>query len=80
MQTASFCKVPDRVRAWQIVKAASEQADVRVLAIGATAHGAVGEPARVHPHRAHARVRPMQTEYFFPSDDEAQRVMRGVPE
>jgi hypothetical protein len=43
-----------------------------VLAIGATAHATVGEPARMHPHVfRHARVRPMQTEYLFLSDDEA---------
>jgi integrase len=51
-------KAIDRVRAWQIVKAASERADVRVLALRATGHGAVGEPAPVHPHLfRHARVR-----------------------
>jgi len=48
----------DRVRAWQIVKSASERADMRVLALRATGHGAVGEPAPVHPHLfRHARVR-----------------------
>ena len=51
-------KAIDRVRAWQIVKSASERADVRVLALRATGHGAVGEPAPVHPHLfRHARVR-----------------------
>jgi integrase len=51
-------KAIDRVRAWKIVKAASEQADVRVLALRATGHGAIGEPAPVHPHLfRHARVR-----------------------
>src|SRR5439155_11429163 len=48
----------DRVRAWQIVKTASEWADVRVLALRATGFGRVGEPAPVHPHLfRHARVR-----------------------
>jgi len=48
----------DRVRAWQIVKAASERADVRVLALRASGHGRVGEPAPIHPHLfRHARVR-----------------------
>jgi integrase len=51
-------KAIDRVRAWQIVKAASELADVRVLALRASGHGRVGEPAPVHPHLfRHARVR-----------------------
>jgi integrase len=48
----------DRVRAWQIVKAASERADVRVLALRSSVHGRAGEPAPVHPHLfRHARVR-----------------------
>jgi integrase len=47
-----------RVQAWTIVKAASEQAGVRVLALRASQHGAVGEPAPIHPHLfRHARVR-----------------------
>jgi integrase len=51
-------KAIDRVRAWQLVKSASERADVRVLALRSTSHGAVGEPAPVHPHLfGHARVR-----------------------
>ena len=51
-------KAIDRGRAWQIVKAASELADVRVLALRASGHGRVGEPAPVHPHLfRHARVR-----------------------
>jgi integrase/recombinase XerD len=51
-------KAIDRIRAWQIVKAASEQADVRVLALRTSARGRVGEPAPVHPHLfRHARVR-----------------------
>ena len=42
----------------QIVKAASERAEVRVLALRATGFGRVGEPAPVHPHLfRHARVR-----------------------
>ncbi len=93
-------KAIDRVRAWQIVKSASERADVRVLALRATGHGAVGEPAPVHPHLfRHARVRQimrhtkslalaqkqagwarLHTEYLSLSDDEAQRLMRSVPE
>jgi integrase len=52
------CRAIDRVRAWQIVKAASERANVRVLALRASGHGRVGEPAPVHPHLfRHARVR-----------------------
>jgi integrase len=48
----------DRVRAWQIVKAASVRADIRVLALRASSHGRAGEPAPVHPHLfRHARVR-----------------------
>jgi hypothetical protein len=48
----------DRVRAWQIVKAASERANVRVVALRASSQGRVGEPAPVHPHLfRHARVR-----------------------
>jgi integrase len=51
-------KAIDRVRAWQIVKAASERADVRVLALRSSPHGRAGEPAPVHPHLfRHARVR-----------------------
>jgi hypothetical protein len=51
-------KAIDRVRAWQLVKSASERADVRVLALRATGYGGVGDPAPVHPHLfRHARVR-----------------------
>jgi integrase/recombinase XerD len=51
-------KAISRVQAWTILKAASERADVRVLALRASRHGAVGEPAPVHPHLfRHARVR-----------------------
>ena len=47
-----------RVQAWTIVKTASERAGVRVLALRPSRHGAVGEPAPVHPHLfRHARVR-----------------------
>jgi hypothetical protein len=46
------------VRAWQVVKVASERADIHVLALRASSHGRVGEPAPVHPHLfRHARVR-----------------------
>src|SRR5918912_258588 len=55
---AGLRKAIDRVRAWQIVKAASERAEVRVLALRTSGHGRVGEPAPVHPHLfRHARVR-----------------------
>lgn len=51
-------KAIDRVRAWQIVKAASARADICVLALRPSSHGRVGEPAPVHPHLfRHARVR-----------------------
>ncbi len=47
-----------RQQAWEIVRAASERANVRVLALRPSAYGAVGEPAPVHPHLfRHARVR-----------------------
>lgn len=47
-----------RQQAWEIVRAASERADVRVLALRSSAHGKAGEPATVHPHLfRHARVR-----------------------
>jgi integrase len=93
-------KAIDRVRAWQIVRSASQRAEVCVLALRATGYGAVGEPAPVHPHLfRHARVRQivrhtkslalaqkqagwarLHTEYLTLSDDEAQLLMRGVPE
>jgi len=51
-------KAISRVQAWTILKTASEHADVRVLALRASQHGAVGEPAPAHPHLfRHARVR-----------------------
>jgi integrase len=47
-----------RSQAWQIVRAASERANVRVLALRRSRHGDAGEPAPVHPHLfRHARVR-----------------------
>jgi integrase len=51
-------KAISRVQAWAILKAASERAEVRVLALRPSHHGAVGEPAPAHPHLfRHARVR-----------------------
>jgi integrase len=51
-------KAISRVQAWTILKAASELADVRVLSLRASHHGAIGEPAPAHPHLfRHARVR-----------------------
>jgi integrase len=51
-------KAISRVQAWTILKVASELADVRVLALRASHHGAIGEPAPAHPHLfRHARVR-----------------------
>ena len=51
-------KAISRVQAWTILKTASERANVRVLALRASHHGAVGEPAPAHPHLfRHARVR-----------------------
>jgi integrase len=47
-----------RQQAWEIVRAASERANVRVLALRSSAYGRAGEPAPVHPHLfRHARVR-----------------------
>ena len=47
-----------RQQAWEIVRAASERANVRVLALRPSLYGAAGEPAPVHPHLfRHARVR-----------------------
>lgn len=47
-----------RQQAWEIVRAASECADVRVLALRESRYGPAGEPAPVHPHLfRHARVR-----------------------
>ena len=51
-------KAISRVQAWTILKSASERADVRVLALRASHHGGVGEPAPAHPHLfRHTRVR-----------------------
>jgi hypothetical protein len=51
-------KAIGRIQAWRIVKAASERAQVRVLALRESAAGAAGAPAPVHPHLfRHARVR-----------------------
>jgi hypothetical protein len=51
-------KAISRVQAWTIVKDASEQANVLVLALRASHHGNIGEPAPAHPHLfRHARVR-----------------------
>jgi hypothetical protein len=51
-------KAISRVQAWTILKAASELADVRVLALRASRHGPVGQPVPAHPHLfRHARVR-----------------------
>ncbi|MBV9596120.1 MAG: hypothetical protein JOZ87_04610 [Chloroflexi bacterium] len=48
----------DRVRAWQIVRCASQRAEVQVLALRPSGYGRRGEPAPVHPHLfRHARVR-----------------------
>jgi integrase len=47
-----------RQQAWEIVRAASERANVRVLALRPSICGGAGEPAPVHPHLfRHARVR-----------------------
>src|SRR5919199_784550 len=47
-----------RQQGWEVVRAASERANVRVLALRASRCGATGEPAPVHPHLfRHARVR-----------------------
>jgi len=56
--TDGSAKAISRVQAWTILKDASERADVRVLALRASHHGAIGEPAPAHPHLfRHARVR-----------------------
>jgi integrase/recombinase XerD len=47
-----------RQQAWEIVRAAADRANVRVLALRASHYGPVGDPAPVHPHLfRHARVR-----------------------
>ena len=46
------------VQAWTILRTAFEVADVGVLLLRASHHGAIGEPAPAHPHLfRHARVR-----------------------
>ena len=48
----------DGRQAWTILRTASERPGVRVLALRASHHGDVGEPAPVHPNVVrHARVR-----------------------
>jgi len=47
-----------RQQVWEIVRTASERANVRVLALRTSAYGKAGESAPVHPHLfRHARVR-----------------------
>jgi len=47
-----------RQQAWEVVRAASDRANVRVLALRTSRYGKAGEPAPVHPHLfRHARVR-----------------------
>jgi len=47
-----------RQQAWEIVRAAAEKANVRVLALRVSSYGQAGDPAPVHPHLfRHARVR-----------------------
>jgi integrase len=47
-----------RQQAWEIVRAAAERANVRVLALRRSRYGPAGDPAPVHPHLfRHARVR-----------------------
>jgi len=51
-------KAINRQQAWAVVKAASERADVRVLALRVSGAGPAGAPAPTHPHLLrHARVR-----------------------
>jgi len=85
-----------RTQAWRIVRAASERAGVRILALRESTYGAVGEPAPVHPPLfRHARVRQtrnlplaqkqagwsrLQLVYLTIGDDEARELMRTVTE
>jgi integrase/recombinase XerD len=47
-----------RQQAWEIVRAAADRANVRVLALRVSRYGQAGEPAPIHPHLLrHARVR-----------------------
>jgi integrase len=51
-------KAISRVQGWAIVRAASERADIRVLALRASRYGCVDQPAPAHPRLfRHARVR-----------------------
>jgi site-specific recombinase XerD len=89
-------KAIDRVRAWQIVKSASER---QTSACWPQAMAGVGEPAPVHPHLLRlARVRQivrhtqslarpkqagwarLHTEYLTLSNEEANALMQVVPE
>jgi len=74
-----------RVQAWTILKAASELADVRVLALRPSHPGGVGEPAPAHPHLfRHARVRqivPRHTEFAACSTSgRLESVANGLPD
>jgi integrase len=56
--TDGAARAISRQHAWELVRAASERADVRVLALRTSRYGKAGEPAPVHPHLfRHARVR-----------------------
>src|SRR5881396_2787088 len=47
-----------RQQGWEIVRAGSDRANVRVLALRASRYGPAGDPTPVHPHLfRHARVR-----------------------
>ncbi|SRR5216683_4409563 len=47
-----------RQQAWEIVRAAADRANVRVLALRVSRYGQAGQPAPVHPHLfRHVRVR-----------------------
>ena len=51
-------KAISRVQLWHLVKEASRRAGVQVLALRASADGAAGEPAPIHPHIfRHASIR-----------------------
>ncbi len=56
--TDAGASVVSRQQAWEIVRAAADRANVRVLALRVSSYGQAGEPAPVHPHLfRHARVR-----------------------
>ena len=58
-----------RQQAWEIVRAAAEKANVRVLALRGSRYGPAGDPAPVHPHLfRHARVRQIVRTTKSPSD------------